>query len=49
MKKHVIKAKSTDHESFKVQLDSKTIIYLRKLSDLDVWIKRYPLARVLPG
>lgn len=48
MKKQEIKQKQP-HESFKVQLDSKTIIYLRRLSDLETWIKRYPAARIIPG
>jgi hypothetical protein len=48
MKKQEIKSKQA-HESFKVQLDSKTIIYLRRLSDLETWIKRYPAAKILPG
>jgi hypothetical protein len=34
-------------KQIKVQLDSKTLIYLRHSSSLKIWLKKYPEAKVV--
>jgi len=37
----------TDENAIKVQLDGKTFMTISRLSSLEVWLKRYPEAKVL--
>ncbi len=38
---------ASGNEQIKVQLDYKTIITLYRMSSLEVWLRRYPEAKVI--
>jgi hypothetical protein len=47
MKKLKKSAKISGEEKIKVQLDSRTIIYVKNKASLNSWLSRYPNARVI--